>query len=259
MYTTGLTGLHPSLKNRYNFANLVHHKEDFECFTDWSFFATSHGKGPIDGIGGEVKRSVWREVLKGKAVFNDAFGFYQVASKLNAKINILYVSQTDIEGLTVNLQKRWDNSKTVVGTQAFHFIKPDGKDSVACGKNSIFTQKPHELKVVMILKEAIVSESDNDNMHNSAEHELSAIPTPGSFIMVKFSTRVFRGQVKSTEGNDFEVTFLRAKDDEHKIFSFPTKEDCSWVERKEILSVVDGWVMDKRQKYLFSASLPVTE
>ena len=107
---------------------------------------TSHGKGPIDGIGGEVKRSVWREVLKGKAVFNDAFGFYQVASKLNAKINILYVSQTDIEGLTVNLQKRWDNSKTVVGTQAFHFIKPDGKDSVACGKNSIFTQKPHELK-----------------------------------------------------------------------------------------------------------------
>ena len=160
-----------------------------------------------------MKWSVWREVLKGKAVFNDAFGFYQFASKLNAKINILYVSQTDIEGLTVNLQKCWDNSKTVVGTQAFH----------------------------------------------SAEHELSAIPTPGSFILVKFSTRVFLGQVKSTEGNDFEVTFLRAKDDEHNIFSFPTKEDCFWVERKEILSVVAGWVMDKRQRYLFSASLPVTE
>ena len=44
-----------------------------------------------------------------------------------------------------------------------------------------------------------------------------------------------------------------------KIFSFPTKEDCSWVERKEILSVVDYWVMDKRQVYLFSATLPVTE
>ena len=98
-------GAASQVKNRHNFANLVHHKEDFGCFADWSFFATSHGKGPIDGIGGEVKRSVWREVLKGKAVFNDAFGFYQVASKLNAKINILNVSQTDIEGLTVNLQK----------------------------------------------------------------------------------------------------------------------------------------------------------
>ena len=65
--------------------------------------------------------------------------------------------------------------------------------------------------------------------------------------------------LEGIQGNDFEVTFLRAKDDEHKIFSFPTKEDCSWVERKEILSVVDGWVMDKRQRYLFSASLPVTE
>ena len=97
---------------------------------------------------------------------------------------------------------------------------------------------------------------------NASKHELSAIPIPGSFILTKFSTRVFLGQVKSTEGiqgNDFEVTFLGAKDDEHKIFSFPTKEDCSWVERKEILSVVDGWVMDKCQRYLFSASLPVTE
>ena len=74
---------------------------------------------------------------------------------------------------------------------------------------------------------------------------------------VNISTRVSLGQVKSTEGNDFEVTFLRAKDDEHK--SFPTKEDCSWVKRKEILSVVDYWVMDKPQVYLFSASLPVTE
>ena len=114
---------------------------------------------------------------------------------------------------------------------------------------------PHKLKVVMILKEAIVSESDTDNMHNSAEHDLSTIPTPGSFLLVKFSTRVFLGRVKSTEGNDFEVTFLCVKYDEHN--SFPTK-DCSWVERKE-MSVVDDWVMDKRQRYLFSASLPVTE
>ena len=66
-------------------------------------------------------------------------------------------------------------------------------------------QKPHKLKVAMILKGVIVSESDTDNMHNSAEHELSAIPTPLSFILVKS-----HGQVKSTEGNDFEVTFLRA-------------------------------------------------
>ena len=85
-------------------------------------------------------------------------------------------------------------------------------------------------------------------MHNSAEHELSAIPTPVSFILVKFSTRVSHGQVKSTEGNDFEVTFLRAQDDKHKIFSFPTKVDCSWVESKEILSVVDDWVDGQARK-----------
>jgi hypothetical protein len=29
----------------------------------WSFFAASHGKGPVDGVGGSAKRSVWQAIL----------------------------------------------------------------------------------------------------------------------------------------------------------------------------------------------------
>lgn len=48
-------------KNRYNFINLCHHKNDFELDCEWNFFATSHGKGPCDGIGGTVKRRLPRQ------------------------------------------------------------------------------------------------------------------------------------------------------------------------------------------------------
>ena len=43
-------------KNRKNFINLCNHQNDFGVPAEWHFFATSHGKGPCDGIGGTVKR-----------------------------------------------------------------------------------------------------------------------------------------------------------------------------------------------------------
>ena len=42
-------------KNRENFINLANHEADFGMPADWHFFATSHGKGPCDGVGGTVK------------------------------------------------------------------------------------------------------------------------------------------------------------------------------------------------------------
>ena len=43
-------------KNCKNFLNLCHHESDFGLDAEWNFFATSHGKGPCDGVGGIVKR-----------------------------------------------------------------------------------------------------------------------------------------------------------------------------------------------------------
>ena len=36
--------------------NTCFHEEDFGVSAEWHFFATSHGKGPCDGIGGTTKR-----------------------------------------------------------------------------------------------------------------------------------------------------------------------------------------------------------
>ena len=45
-------------KNFKNFLNMCHHKQDFGLEAEWTFFATSHGKSPCDGIGGFVKRYI---------------------------------------------------------------------------------------------------------------------------------------------------------------------------------------------------------
>jgi hypothetical protein len=51
-------------KNKRNFMNLSFHKEDFGLEASWNFFATAHGKGPCDGIGGTIKRLAARASLQ---------------------------------------------------------------------------------------------------------------------------------------------------------------------------------------------------
>ena len=43
-------------KNCKSFINLCYHLEDFGVPAAWHFFATSHGMGPCDGVGGAVKK-----------------------------------------------------------------------------------------------------------------------------------------------------------------------------------------------------------
>ena len=51
-------------KNCKNFINLCYHLEDFGVPAEWHFFATSHGKGPCDGVGGTVKRQAAKASLQ---------------------------------------------------------------------------------------------------------------------------------------------------------------------------------------------------
>ena len=45
-----------NILNLKKFKNLEEHKTDFGVEADWSFSATGHGKGPLDGLAGSAKR-----------------------------------------------------------------------------------------------------------------------------------------------------------------------------------------------------------
>ena len=52
-------GAAPQYKNRKNFdriESLCKFKTKYNVDAEWHFFATSHGKGPCDAIGGTLKR-----------------------------------------------------------------------------------------------------------------------------------------------------------------------------------------------------------
>ena len=106
-YVTDGTPQH--FKSNKSMLNLTHHESDFGIPASWTFAATAHGKGPVDGIGAALKYRATRRVLSGRR--EDAIltsqELYQFAST-DTKINVFYLSREDIErnSESVNLSKR---------------------------------------------------------------------------------------------------------------------------------------------------------
>lgn len=48
-------------------------------YINWNYFATSHGKGLVDGIGGSIERTVRNAVLKRKHIVTNAKQFILAA------------------------------------------------------------------------------------------------------------------------------------------------------------------------------------
>ena len=120
-------GCSKQYKNKKNFLNLAYHEKDFGISADWSFSATSHGKGPWDGLAGSVKREAALESLR-RPLDNQIvtpLEFYNFAKEKFKTVSVQFVSSEMIEKLESEvLQNRFKNAKTIKGTLGFHSFSP---------------------------------------------------------------------------------------------------------------------------------------
>ena len=119
-------------KNYKNMLNLCRHKSDFGIDAIWTFFATSHGKSPCDGIGGTVKRLT---VQACKGLTQNKFS--TVSSMLSfCKANIpgitfIYISKERMEDVRTELKERFAMGHTIPGTKSYHFFTPVNTNVIA--------------------------------------------------------------------------------------------------------------------------------
>ena len=117
-------GAASQFKQRFLFSNLYVRKDLFSVDLEWNFFATSHGKGVVDGICGTVKRSVWWQVRAGKENVTSALKFSEIAIHRNPGIHIKYIPSDSIKTQTLEITSRWQKTKVVPNTHKIHCIKP---------------------------------------------------------------------------------------------------------------------------------------
>ena len=104
-------------------------KKDFGLSAEWNFFATSHGKGPCDGLDGTVKRLATKASLQrySEGRVSDQYSlqylFFDFCSVNIKNINFVYSTNAEYEQEQVLLKDRHNNINTIAGTQNLHYFR----------------------------------------------------------------------------------------------------------------------------------------
>jgi hypothetical protein len=125
-------------KNRKNFANLCHHFNDFGLHAEWHFHATSHGKGPCDGIGGTVKRLVTKSSLQrtGEKHILTPTEMFEYCKDNIKGVTFIFVSSSFINSEETALNERYKHAKVIQNTRENHCFIPIDNKSVKVYRTS---------------------------------------------------------------------------------------------------------------------------
>lgn len=117
-------------KNRFIGAIIVLFESLFPIKIIWNYFATSHGKGAVDGIGAVVKNKVKRMVNSRKAIVNDASDFVSAYKTENSLIEVTLVTPEEISDINAELELEYvfETAEALPNISNFHQLQViDGK------------------------------------------------------------------------------------------------------------------------------------
>ena len=120
-------GASSQYKNKHNFLNMCYHEKDFGLSCVWHFFATCHGKGPCDGVGGTVKRLTARASLQRpeKDQIVTPEHMFKFCKDNIAGITFIFVSTETINAVKeAVLKERFVKARVLRGTRGFHYFEP---------------------------------------------------------------------------------------------------------------------------------------
>lgn len=129
-------------KNKYNLINLTKHEDDFNVKADWNFFATSHGKGACDGLGGTIKRHAFKASLQNERITTPKL-LFEWAERFFKKIKFDFCTTEEQNEHKKTLEDRFQMAKTVKNTRQYHSFTPTNNNKIVCktfseSKSSVF-------------------------------------------------------------------------------------------------------------------------
>lgn len=222
-FTDGCAGQY---KNYKNFLNLIFHKEDFGIGADWSFFATSHGKSPCDGVGGTIKRLVARASLQ-RPLNDQIITFEAFANYVNLNIKsvkFFSILSKDMDIIRHSQKARFEIGKTIPGTRSYHYFQPTDNKVIKYKRTSINPAFEGE-------------HSFNIEPEIQIDIEQCKLMT---YVSCKYDSFWWIGMIKEIDrdNNEIRVHFMHPHGPSRSFF-WPTRIDSCWVPMQNVLCKVD--------------------
>ena len=122
-------------KNRYIINHLTTMLDTMDIDFSWNYFASSHGKGIVDGVGGTLKRLVWLEIMAGKRC-SSAEDFVKICQEKTKTISVIFVQQAQFDITESMLEKAFSNIVNLPGIQKQHHIQALHKNVIQYARYS---------------------------------------------------------------------------------------------------------------------------
>ena len=215
-------------KNFKNFLNLCHHAEDFGVKADWTFFATSHGKSPCDGLGGTVKRLTARASLQWpqENQILSTTAMFEFCKEQIPVVKFELLLKEDLQEVRKVQEERFKIGRTVPGTRGYHFFEPLTANQLRYKKTSYDPQFTGTFSFQELEMLTCVALTDLGIMQYVA-------CTYQGFWWIGLVTD------RSLEYDDVQVRFMHPHGPK-RTFYWPAKEETCWVPSQEIISTVEA-------------------
>ena len=186
---------------------------------NWNFFATSHGKGAVDGIGGVIKHLMRNKIKSRNIIIQDAKEFATAAQKL-VKTTVIYIEKLQIESNTSDLDRSFKDILPEIETHKMHFFHTVQKGTVEISRTSKINGTIFNFKA----NDSIFSKTEKNDDSQPEELKVSI----GHWVVVRFlhenssRTKDFIGQVTSVVNNSAYIVLFTKKCGKN-LFLFPKK------------------------------------
>lgn len=243
-------GASSQFKQKYLFSNLYAWEQEHDLMIIWNFFATSHGKGVVDGIGGTVKRAVLRHARSDQAHVTNAEEYAAIACQRCPSIHISYIKREQTESLKPFLDQKWSDVVAVPRTHQTHCFKTSGKVKLMVADISASTA----FHIVRIRKASSDDEGgssieSDESSGREDSHAEDNSPDPldsdttarlslsvGQWVLVRYDGLEFPGEVTSCGETDAEVNVMHTSG---SAWRWPTNPDKIFYEHANILRQIN--------------------
>ena len=171
------------------------------------YFATSHGKGPVDGISGALKRTVWNKVHQRKVIVTNADSSINAAPESN--ICIVNVSPSDLQNRAeaLGLTKVFESAPPVIGILSKHYMQ--------------FIDGKVKMEIISAKFQGSVTVSVTSKQAETSSHHIEL----GQWWQVTYDGEVFPGEVTEVRQKECKVLVM-----------VPAGKYWKWLKEKDEIS-----------------------